>query len=238
MNSSESQKPNSESKSPAQPRVVLEAFRTTRCAECGADVGVGDYFLFEEGNRHICLDCGGLGHLVFQPSGDTALTRRAVKHTTITAVVVKFSRSRKRNERQGVLVEPAALTQAEAECLDDEDARARSRERAALRRDALDGEYVKRFASHVTELYPGCPLAEARAIAEHACEKYSGRVGRSAAAKGLDDTAVSLAVRARIRHAHTRYDRLLMEGWDRAAARGAVAERIEEVARGWSQADA
>lgn len=30
--------------------------------------------------------------------------------------------------------------------------------------------------------YPGCPPGEAEAIAQHACEKYSGRVGRSSGA--------------------------------------------------------
>jgi hypothetical protein len=34
-------------------------------------------------------------------------------------VVVRFSRARKRYERQGILVEEAALEQAEAQCLDD-----------------------------------------------------------------------------------------------------------------------
>jgi hypothetical protein len=40
-------------------------------------------------------------------------------------VVVRFSRSRTRYERQGILVEEAALESAEAQCLADEDARGR-----------------------------------------------------------------------------------------------------------------
>ena len=50
------------------------------------------------------------------PSGDPALTRRALALSARSAVVVKFSRARKRHERQGVLVELAALEQAQAEC--------------------------------------------------------------------------------------------------------------------------
>jgi len=56
-------------------------------------------------------------------------------------------------------------------------------------------------------------------IAEHACQKYSGRVGRSAAAKALDEQAVHLAVIAHIRHAETGYDALLAQGCERSEAR-------------------
>jgi hypothetical protein len=52
-------------------------------------------------------------------------------------------------------------------------------------------------------------------IAEHACRKYSGRVGRSAAAKQFDEQAIQLAVVAHIRHRYIRYDELLFKGWDR-----------------------
>jgi len=54
-----------------------------------------------------------LDHLVFLPSGDAALTRRATKASSLSAVVVRGSRSRKRYERQGVLVEEPALALAE-----------------------------------------------------------------------------------------------------------------------------
>jgi hypothetical protein len=43
--------------------------------------------------------------------------------------VLKWSRARRRYERQGLLVEEAALDRAEAECLADGEARARRRER-------------------------------------------------------------------------------------------------------------
>jgi hypothetical protein len=63
----------------------------------------------------------------------------------------------------------------------------------------VDQDYVRRFALRVRELYPGCPSSREFEIAEHACRKYSGRVGRSAAAKSLDADPVRLAVIAHIR---------------------------------------
>jgi len=61
-----------------------------------------------------CLSCAGLGDLEFLPAGDALLTRRAKARSARHAVVVRFSRSRKRYERRGMLVEPEALREAEA----------------------------------------------------------------------------------------------------------------------------
>jgi hypothetical protein len=77
---------------------------------------MGVDFPFMEGERPLCLACADLDHLVYLPRGDTALTRRARKHSALSAVVVRFSRTRKRYERQGVLVEESALEQAGEEC--------------------------------------------------------------------------------------------------------------------------
>jgi hypothetical protein len=186
-----------------------------------------------EKERPLCLACADLDHLVFLPSGDTALTRRARKHSTLDAVVVRFSRTRGRYERQGVLVEEAALDRAERECFDDAAVRERARERAVQRRAKLDERYVADFAERIGDLLPGCPLAECQAIADHACLKYSNRVGRSAAAKELDPEAIELAVRAHIRHCHTSYDRLLARGMERSGARAAVRDAVDEVFMAW-----
>ena len=189
-----------------------------------------------EGARPLCLECADLDHLVYLSRGDAALTRRATKHSTLHAVVVRFSRSRKRYERQGVLVEEAALEQAERECLADTAARERARERAAERRSELDERYVSEFAERLGAAFPGCPAAERRAIAEHACQKYSGRVGRSAAATQFDAHALALAVTAHVRHRHTQYDELLARGLDRGDARAAVREAVDEVVDRWKGA--
>src|ERR671910_524713 len=69
--------------------------------------------------RALCLACADLDHLVFLPAGDAALTRRAKRASRLSAVVVRFSRARKRYERQGILAEEEALERAEAECLAD-----------------------------------------------------------------------------------------------------------------------
>jgi hypothetical protein len=188
-----------------------------------------------EKERPLCMVCADLDHLWFLPSGNTALTRRAKKHSTLYAVVVRFSRTRGRYERQGLLVEEAALEQAERECLDDAAARERGRARAAERRAEVDERYVAEFAQRLGDLFPGCPVPERQAIAAHACEKYSGRVGRSAAAREFDRDAIELAVRAHIRHCHTNYDTLLARGADRADARAAVRDAVDKVFERWQQ---
>jgi len=115
----------------------------------------------------------------------------------------------------------------------DSDARQRRQERDAMRRAELDAGYVAQFARRVRELYPGCPKSRENEIAEHACLKYSGRVGRSAAAKDLEPEAIRLAVIAHIRHAETRYDRLLADGYDRQDGRALVAGDIDQVLKRW-----
>ena len=218
----------------SQEIVVFWIVRDSVCSECGAELGKGR-FLRMEGERPLCLGCADLAHLVFLERGDPALTRRARKYSTLHAVVVQFSRARQRYERQGVLVEEQALEKAEAECLSDADARAAARERSAARREEVDAAYVEAFARRVGELYPGCPRDAQQAIAEHACQKYSGRVGRSAAAKQLDADAVTLAVRAHVRHVHTPYDRLLAQGTDRGDARRDVASQVEALLGRWAR---
>lgn len=213
--------------------VVFWIIRDSACAECGEALEKGR-FLRMEAERPLCLACADLAHLVFLERGDAALTRRATRYSTLHAVVVRFSRARKRYERQGVLVEEEALARAEQECVSDGEARESGRQRAAARRVELDAAYVEAFARRLGELFPGCPREVRREIAEHACQKYSGRVGRSAAAKELDAKAVELAVRAHIRHAYTSYDRLLAQGMERFDARREVAPLVDESLKRWA----
>ena len=149
---------------------------------------------------------------VFLRAGDVALTRRS-KNTRRSGVVLKFSQSRGRYERQGLLVEEAALERAEAECLADNEVRERRNERARERQAELDDEYIKAFAKRVRSLFPHCLAGREHVIAQHACLKYSERVGRSAAAKRLEDEMIRLAVAAHVRHRETNYDSLLAKGW-------------------------
>jgi len=214
----------------------LKVFITSRestCDECKEDLGSKGWIMLTREKGALCLSCADMDHLVFLPSGDAALTRRARKHSTLSAVVLKWSKARKRYERQGLLVEEAPLKQAETECLADEDVRERRRIREAERRAELDFAYVERFAETVRQFYPKCPSRTAAAIAEHACAKYSGRVGRSAAAKALDEQAIRLAVVAHVRHVETPYDGLLMKGWERAEARLNVEDTVQSVLAKW-----
>lgn len=212
---------------------VFISHQDSTCDECREHLGHGAWITLVEGKGALCLSCADLDHLIFLPSGDAALTRRAGKYSTLSAVVLKWSRARKHYERQGLLVEESALQRAEQECLADEDIRARRREREAERRADLDQEYIQRFAARVRELFPNCPVGREQAIAEHACQKYSGRVGRSAQAKALDEKSILLAVNAHIRHAETNYDELLSRGMERWEARDAVDEKIDEVLSRW-----
>ena len=77
------------------------------------------------------------------------------------------------------------------------------------------------------------PPQTANSIAEHACAKYRGRVGRSAAVKALDEQAIRLAVIAHIRHVETQYDKLLMSGYDRVYARFNVEEKVQSILMKW-----
>jgi len=209
--------------------VVVSAVGDFTCPQCSGS----DDLLLMEGEGPLCMDCADLGHLVFLPRGDAALTRRAKKASGLSAVVVRFSRARKRYERQGILVEPEALEQAELECLEDHDVRLRRRVRDEQRRGGEDRDLHARFAASIAELFPGCPPERAEAIAAHAASRGSGRVGRSAAGRALDPEAVTLAVVASVRHRDTRYDQLLMSGVERAEARTQVRSDVERVLAEW-----
>ncbi|HET9654773.1 MAG TPA: DUF2293 domain-containing protein [Kineosporiaceae bacterium] len=199
------------------------------CHECG---GTGD-LLMMEGPGPICLACADLDHLVFLPAGEATLTRRAKKASSLSAVVVRFSRARKRYERQGILVEPEALDAAEQSCLADEHVRARRRERDAEHRGHADEEFVEQLRTQIHRLFPGCPEGRAKAIAAWTGVRGSGRVGRSTAGRALEPHAVERAVIASVRHQDTGYDALLMHGVARADARARVRADVEAVLEKW-----
>jgi hypothetical protein len=205
--------------------VVVQPVRDWECAECG---GTGGLLIMDDAGP-LCLSCADMDHLEFLPSGDAALTRRAKKASRLSAVVVRWSKTRKRYERQGILVEEAAIEQAEQQCLADADVRERRRERDRLRRADEDVEFTRKFAAQIARLFPGCLADRAEGIARHTSLRGSGRVGRSAAGRELGDQAVTLAVVASIRHEDTDYDELLMSGTPRAAARDEIRDKIDEV---------
>jgi len=96
----------------AERPVVFQIVTDSQCSECGAELSRGS-LLFMDARQPLCLACARLDDLEYLPSGDAALTRRATKYSERTTVVVRFSRSRGHYERQGILVEIAALEKAE-----------------------------------------------------------------------------------------------------------------------------
>ena len=212
--------------------VVVSPLKDWTCAGCG---GSGDFLLMED-TGPLCMTCADMDHLVFLAAGDAALTRRARRASGLSAVVVRFSRARRRYERQGILVEEHALGRAEQECLADEQARARRRERDAAHRAEHDLELQARMAAGIARLFPRCPPQRAQAIARHAAARGSGRVGRSAAGRALDPDALELAVVASVRHEDTRYDELLMSGLERSDARASVSDEVQRVLESWRRA--
>ena len=209
--------------------VVVSPLRDWTCSACG---GTGDLLIMDEPGP-LCLACAEMDHLVYLPAGDAALTRRAKAASRLSAVLVRFSRARKRYERQGILVEEDALAAAEQQCLADEEARARRRARDAERRARADVELRTRFAADIARLFPGCPAERADAIARHTAARGSGRIGRSAAGRALQPSAIELAVIASVRHEDTAYDDLLMSGVDRADARERVSHEVDAVLGRW-----
>lgn len=212
--------------------IVISPLNDWNCSECGSG---GDLLRMAD-QGPLCLSCADLDHLVFLPSGDASLTRRARRASSLSAVVVRFSRARRRYERQGVLVEEGGLERAEAECLADADIRARRRERERVRRGQEDLRFQAELARAILRIYPACPSERAARIARHAGARSSGRVARSAAGRALDPGAIELAVAAAVRHEDTDYDELLMSGMERSEARRRVSVAIDGVLERWRSA--
>jgi hypothetical protein len=214
------------------PPVVFLIVKDSECSECGVELP-RDSFLSMDGGQPLCLSCARMNDLEYVPSGNAALTRRATKHSQRTAVVVRFSRSRGRYERQGILAEPVAVEMAEQECTLDAADRAAARAKAIETRKRQDEEFVERMIAQLSRLFPGCPPKEAQAIARHTAARGSGRVGRSAAGRNLEPRALTAAVIAAIRHTHTRYDEMLSKGIERDGARLLVAAQISAILEAW-----
>jgi hypothetical protein len=217
--------------------LVFLVRKETKCGECAKELFRGSMISLNQNKGALCLECADLDHLEYLASGDAALTRRTSKHSGLKAVVLQWSRTRKRYERQGILAETEAIDKAESECVADADQRQRQAIRRAAREAELDRDFVGEFGRAILEQFPACPPEEAARIAEHACRKHSGRVGRSAQAKRFDPEAVHLATHAAVRHRFTNYDSLLNKGIERYEARSAVRSAVERKLQQWSRRD-
>src|SRR5439155_23536028 len=132
--------------------------------------------------------------------------------------------------------EESALEQAGAKCSADAEQRSVRRERAEIYRNKQDQVLAMRMAESIRQMFPGCPPEEAQAIAAHTSVRGSGRVGRTASGRALDEEALRAAVVASIRHRRTKYDRLLMKGLGRMDARDTVRHDIDRVLESWRRA--
>jgi hypothetical protein len=93
-----------------------------------------------------------------------------------------------------------------------------------------------RMSESIRQMFPGCPPEEAQAIAAHTSVRGSGRVGRTASGRALEEEALRAAVVASIRHRYTKYDRLLMKGLGRMDARDTVRDDVDRVLESWRRA--
>jgi hypothetical protein len=91
--------------------VVIQPLNDWKCHRCA---GTGDLLIMESPGP-ACMRCAGFDDLAFLPAGDALLTRRVKAKSARHAVVVRFSKTRRRYERQGLLVEPHALTEGQRE---------------------------------------------------------------------------------------------------------------------------
>jgi len=213
---------------------VFAVLHSTMCCEC-SQVMEKDTLATRTGREMKCFSCSNLEGLTFLPSGDVAVTRAAQKLSKRKAVVLRFNRSKKRFERQGILVSAEAIEAARLQCESDAPQRAKKRASSGERRLKQERTYVEQFSKRVREMYPSAPIGTELLIAEHACELGSGRVGRSSGAKQLSEGFVGLAVIAYVRHKHTIYDRILAEGCPRDLARDKIRDEVEKVLSKWAK---
>lgn len=94
--------------------VAFSILKPSQCSQCQEELGKGR-LIYVEGEQSFCLSCAGFGDLVFLPRGDASLTRSVTQRSKVSLVVVRFSRTRKRYEREGILVEEHAFQKAEEE---------------------------------------------------------------------------------------------------------------------------
>ena len=179
----------------------------SKCNKCNTPIPKGEFLISpNEVEKGICFACSPYKNYTFLPSGNVALTRRSKKHSNHCGAVLEWNARRKRFERRGQYVSAVSIEVAKAECAADEEKRAAKNEKAAIKRAADDKIYIADFAKAIKNRYPNCPINRETEIAQHACEKHSGRVGRTASAKEFNAEMIDLAVEAHIRHTETNYD--------------------------------
>ncbi|WP_299241874.1 DUF2293 domain-containing protein [uncultured Aquimarina sp.] len=214
--------------------IFLTKKEKLRCISCHKKIPLGKSFVAEsENHKGTCFSCSPFVGYVLLPPGNVAMTRRSKKHSTLCGVVLAWNQRRKRYERRGQLVEEIAIEKARLECEKDQASRDLKNKKAAVVREQKDREFVFNFALAIRAQYPNCPEKREFAIAMHACEKHSGRVGRTANAKEFDPKMIDLAVEAHIRHTETSYDQEFGKGKGKKEIRSDIRSDINAVLKKW-----
>lgn len=73
-------------------------------------------------------------------------------------------------------------------------------------------------------------------VSDSACAECGEELSRGRMLR-LERQAIDLAVRAHVRHEHTRYDELLIKECERHEARSAVAGEVDDVLERWRGRD-
>ncbi len=215
--------------------IFLTKKKTLSCAKCGKAIAQGEAYVAEsEKHKGTCFACSPYVNATFLKPGNAALTRRSKKHSSYCGVVYAWNARRKRFDRRGQYVEAEAIVKAQRECEADQEERKLKNERAAIRRAEQEKVYIAEFSKAIRAMYPNCPKNREFEIAKHACEKYSGRVGRTAKAKEFDKKMIDLAVEAHIRHTETNYDHQFGVGKTKRDIRSDVKPYIMSTLRKWS----
>ena len=193
--------------------VVIMPVKDWVCARC---TGTGDLLTMDDAGP-LCMTCADLDHLVFLGAGDAALTRRAKKASVLSAVVVRG-------------VAAASGTSGRASWSRKQHSNRPNRSASPTR----TWNSRRAWWPKSRGCFPRCPPERAEAIARHTALRGSGRVGRSAAGRALDEQSITLAVVASVRHQDTDYDSLLMSGVPRDLARDRIRPDIARVLVSWA----
>ena len=148
----------------------------------------------------------------FLPRGNAFITRQ-VKQGPHWLLKGRVNRKGRYTPVLGVYAPAEAIAAAQARAEQTEEQRAPAREKSRARRDQAEERHRAEFEEACFQFLNLAPQHEelarsiARQASERACEKHSGRVGRTSRL-ALDQKA-ELAVRSCIRHAHTDYEKYL-----------------------------
>ncbi len=214
--------------------IYLTKREKLHCKKCKKAIPKGKAFVADEEDYNgLCLACSPFATYKLLAPGNVALTRRSKKHSALCGVLLAWNQRRKRYERKGQYVELQAIIKAKKECAADETVREAKNKKAAEVRLVQDAEYIQEFGKAIRVNYPNCPVKREFEIAKHACEKYSGRVGRSAAAKQFDANMIDLAVEAHIRHTETNYDAQFGKGMLKKEIRAGLSSTIKRIITSW-----